>query len=361
MVLVFYSVPSYLNTELRHVLILKMQSKFLEVFLESTVKYGKLYGPVKKNGHLSYDHVEDIKDVVLGDEHPMIPIKKLFNPMRCDMMKFDDNGFIPDYSMFEKRVIIGVPLSGIHSLLVLDRVFMKDPVDPYYAEQRKNSIIIGFSCEPGENSLEIHTGTDRVDEGFDLFFVNLGEFYLVWVGSSIGHDLVYSKEEFFEEELSSDDVKKYIIWQKNRDSLFKQNFEFDNIPEIMDMSYNSEIWEYFADKCISCGQCSMVCPTCNCYNTTDYFDVTNKSTGRRERTWDSCMFVDYSLVAGGHNFREKRADRLKLWYTHKLKAFGGEFGKPSCVGCGRCVDTCPVDINVLTISKALIEQKVPQK
>ena len=105
----------------------------------------------------------------------------------------------------------------------------------------------------------------------------------------------------------------------------------------------------------------MVCPTCNCYNVSDVFDVTNETTGRRERTWDSCMFADYSLVAGGHNFRESRADRLKLWYTHKLKTFGSEYGRPGCIGCGRCVDTCPVDINVVTVSQALISGEVPKE
>ena len=172
---------------------------------------------------------------------------------------------------------------------------------------------------------------------------------------------IVTLEEFFDDNVTREDIQKYMEWQKKRDEMYTHSFDFKTLPGLMDMSYDSEIWEYFADKCISCGQCTMVCPTCNCYNVVDYFDVTNKSTGRRERLWDSCMFVDYSLVAGGHNFRKSRAERLKLWYTHKLKAFGGEFGKPACVGCGRCVDTCPVDINVLTVAKALCEQKVPQK
>jgi len=105
----------------------------------------------------------------------------------------------------------------------------------------------------------------------------------------------------------------------------------------------------------------MVCPTCNCYNVVDIFEVTNKTIGCRDRTWDSCMFVDYSLVAGGHNFRESRANRLKLWYGHKLKTFGKDYGRPGCVGCGRCVETCPVEINVLTVSNALFTREVPKR
>jgi sulfhydrogenase subunit beta (sulfur reductase) len=172
--------------------------------------------------------------------------------------------------------------------------------------------------------------------------------------------MIYEREEFFEEDVTTDDIQKYLKWREKRNKMFKHDFDFRSMPDVMELSYNSEVWDYFAEKCLSCGQCTMVCPTCNCFNVTDVFDVTNKSVGRRERVWDSCMFVDYSLVSGGHNFRASRADRLKLWYTHKLKSFGDEYGSPGCIGCGRCVETCPVDINVLTVSQALTAKEVPQ-
>ncbi len=341
--------------------ILKMQHKFLEVFLESTAKYGAPYGPVRRNGVLTYDRVQKISDLVLGGEKTMIPAKKLFHPMRFDMFKFNEDGFTPDYSSIEKRVIIGLHPCEIHGLLKLDRIFDNPPADPYYMGQRKNSIIIGWSCAVCQNALCKSTGTDIVEEGFDLFFVDVGGFYLVWIGSSTGYDMIHDKEEFFESTVTRDDLKAYVDWRAKRDASFMRSFNFPNMPDIMDMSYQSPIWDYFANKCISCGQCSMVCPTCNCYNVADYFDVSNASTGRRERYWDSCMYMEYSLVAGGHNFRASRADRLKLWYTHKLKTFGSQYAKPGCVGCGRCVDTCPVDINVLTVSEALTTGEVPKK
>ncbi len=340
--------------------ILKMQSKFLEEFLESLSKFGVLYGPTWRNGVLTYDRIDNFGDLALVDEHPMIPLKKLLHPKRFDMFQFDEEGFTPDYSLFEKRVVLGVHPCEIHGFLRLDDVFLEEPSDPYYAGLRKDTAIIGFSCLPTENSLCKSTGTDIVEEGFDLFFVDLHEFYLVWVGSSLGHDMVYEREEFFDKTVTHDDIQNYIEWRMDRDGMFKRSFSYWNMPDIMELSYDSEIWEYFGRKCLACGQCTMVCPTCNCYTLTDIFDVTNKVSGRRERVWDSCMFVDYSLVAGDHNFRESRADRLKLWYTHKLKAFGDEYGKPACVGCGRCVETCPVDINVLTVSEALLSGEVPK-
>ncbi|MHA1769334.1 MAG: 4Fe-4S dicluster domain-containing protein [Candidatus Thorarchaeota archaeon] len=341
--------------------ILKMQAKYLEVFLESLDKFGVLYGPIRKRGVLTFDRVERVSDLVLGGEHPMIPLKKLFHPKQFTMMHFNEKGFSPDYSIMEKRVVIGAHPCEIHGLLRLDDVFLSEPADPYYAGLRKSTAIIGFSCLPTENSLCSSTRTDIVEEGFDLFFVDLDDFYLVWVGSSLGHDMIYEREEFFDENVAPEDIQRYLAWREKRNKMFKHHFEFKSMPDVMELSYNSKIWEEFADKCLSCGQCSMVCPTCNCFNVTDILDITNEAVGRRERVWDSCMFADYSLVSGGHNFREARADRLKLWYTHKLKAFGDEYGTPGCVGCGRCVDTCPVDINVLTISEALTTREVPTR
>lgn len=340
--------------------ILKMQSKFLDVFLESLEKFGSLYGPIRQNGILSFDRAEKASDIEITDEHPMIPLKKLFHPKQFTMLHFNEKGFYPDYSMLEKRVIIGVHPCEIHGILRLDEVFLSDPIDPYYAGLRENSTIIGFSCMPTESSFCRSADTDIVDEGFDLFFVNLGEFYLVWVGSSRGHGMIHELEEFFEEDVSHDDIQKYIEWRKERNKFFKIELDLQSMPDIVELSHDSEVWNYFAEKCLSCGQCTMVCPTCNCYNVSDVFDVTNEITGKRVRTWDSCMFVDYSLVAGNHNFRGARADRLKLWYTHKLKTFGSEYGRPGCIGCGRCVDTCPVDINVVTVSQALMAREVPK-
>lgn len=342
--------------------ILKMQPKFLGEFIESLEKFGTLYGPVNRNGVLSFDKVENISELDLTDDQniPMIPVKKLFHPKQFTMLHFNEKGFYPDYSMIEKRVIVGVHPCEIHGVLRLDEIFLNEPVDSYYAGLRENSAIIGFSCWPSETSLCRSTDTDVVDEGFDLFFTNLKDFYLVWIGSSLGHDMILEREEFFEEVSDQDDIQKYIEWRSKRNEAFTLEIDFNSMPDIMELSHNSEVWDYFADKCLSCGQCTMVCPTCNCYDTKDIFEVTNESIGRRERTWDSCMFADYSLCAGGHNFRGSRADRLKLWYTHKLQSFGDGYGRPGCIGCGRCVDTCPVEINVVTVSQALTAREVPK-
>ena len=106
-------------------------------------------------------------------------------------------------------------------------------------------------------------------------------------------------------------------------------------------------WENVAERCLSCTNCTMVCPTCSCFTVMD--ELHNTETARRVRTWDSCLFRDYAVVAGGHNFRADRADRVRNRYYHKQEAFLREFGMPSCVACGRCIENCPTGINVVEV------------
>nr|MDO8098825.1 4Fe-4S dicluster domain-containing protein [Candidatus Njordarchaeota archaeon] len=333
-----------------------MRKDDLDCFLLETSSFGELWGPTKQDGKFAYEKIEDRSRLYLGNEIPMIPPKKLFHPPTFDVAHFSEEDFTSSYDWINNRVLFGIHPCDIHGLMILDKFFGEPPADPYWVKSREKTIVIGFSCIPCESCLCKSTGTDLVHEGFDLFFTDLEDYYLVWVGSSVGDDMTRVRQDVFDEKVEKEDIKKYFEWRTKRDSCFVTDFEFKNLPDMMELSYASKIWEGFGDKCLSCGQCTIVCPTCNCYDAYDEINMSADFGGSRRRRWDSCMFADYSLVAGGHNFRGKRSERLKLWYTHKLRAFSAEYakpGKPSCVGCGRCVVTCPVEINVLTVTDAL--------
>ena len=113
------------------------------------------------------------------------------------------------------------------------------------------------------------------------------------------------------------------------------------------MKKDDPVWDELASKCLCCGSCSMVCPTCSCFNVADRIE--EDGTASRVRTWDSCLYRDYAVVAGGHNFRADRGDRVRTRYYHKQEAFVREFGMPSCVGCGRCIENCPTGIHVVEV------------
>ena len=342
-----------------------MKKEMLPEFLEALKEFGDLWAPVKKNNTHSFEKIDNVSKVDLDYTRTTIPLKKFFAPPKTPMVKYDMTGYEKEHEIIEyirtdetrKQIIFGAHPCDINGILILDKLFLNNYTDPYYYARRQNSVIIGHSCLPDENCLCKSTDTDTVDEGFDLFFTELDDYYLVWVGSSLGDDIIRANSKFFDETITNEDIAKYSQWRKKRDEMFKTSIDFDSMPDFMELAYNSEIWDELGAKCLSCGSCSMVCPTCNCYNVFDDLDIPDYS-GERYRVWDSCMFKEYSLVAGGHNFREARSQRLKLYYTHKLKAYIGQYGKPSCVGCGRCIETCPVNINILTVAKALTKEVI---
>ncbi len=336
---------------------LKLKKGNLTKFLKAISKHGELWGPKKKGDVHIYDRILNIKDLVTEPVTTFLPVKKLFLPPRLHMLHFDGETAKEAEQLSTPRIIFGVPACEIHSLLILDRIFGHQYKDPYYFERREKSTIIALSCAPSSYCLCKSAGTHVIEEGFDLAITDLDDTYLVWVGTSKGDDLIRIAPRLFDKELTDSDIKKFIAWRERRNSEFAESIDFRLMPDLMDLNYHSPIWEAFGEKCLSCGACTMVCPTCNCYDVRDEVSL-DDDTVDRKRHWDSCMFKEYSMVAEGFNFRAAKAERLKLWYTHKLQSFTGAYQKYSCVGCGRCIMTCPVNINVLTVSQALITGQV---
>ncbi len=332
---------------------LRMKKENKDEFLRAIMEFGELWAPVQRKKRVVFEKIDDPKKIAKDMKRPILPLKKLIYPQKFSTFHFTDKGFKQLIDHIPKRIVFGVTPCDIHAVLIMDKVFTKEYPDPFYTKRRENTIIIGHSCEPDEYCFCKSTNTHYVEEGFDLGFNDLGDFYLVWIGSSKGHDLTRVRPDLFEEDVTNKDIRRYLEWREKRDSQFKEGFDNTGLPDIVELNYNSPIWKELGDKCLSCGSCVMVCPTCNCFNVVEELKLGEDLDGKRIRHWDACMFAEHALVAGGHNFRASRAERIRLYYIHKLQAFVGEFGKPSCVGCGRCVVTCPVDINVLEVVKRL--------
>jgi sulfhydrogenase subunit beta (sulfur reductase) len=332
--------------------VLKLKKTNLNSYLESLRVWGEIYGPVRQGEKYIYGLLDDLDKLDTKMLRTIIPAKKFLVPPKFNTFSFDDYNYKAELQNISNRIVFGVHPCEIHGILILDKFFLERFPDPFYQERRRKTAILGLSCVPDDKCFAKSTGTHFVESGFDLAFNELKDFYFVWVGSSLGDDLVRLRLDLFDEDIKERDLKEFMRWRSWRDSQYKLKLDMTAMPDIMELNYERPLWKDFGDKCLSCGACSMVCPTCPCYNMRDQLKPVGKS-GERQRSWDSCMFKPFAIVAGGHNFRENRAERVKLWYTHKLKAFITEFGKPACVGCGRCIDTCPVDINVKTVATAL--------
>lgn len=329
--------------------VFKMEKGNLVPFLKSLREYGELWGPVKKGDGYVYAEADPEK-FDLTAIRTLIPAKKFFLPKKDTILKFKGNVWRSNLSP-KKRVIFGLHPCGLHALNIYHEFYTRIYEDPYYVENRNAAILIGLSCIPDDKCFCNLTRTSTIEEGFDLFFTDLKDKFLVWVGSPRGDEIVAKRKKMLSE-VDQKDIEEYIEWRKKRDKSFKVELSFTGLPEIVSASYDSNIWEKMGDACLSCGTCTMVCPTCTCFDMEDEYDI-RKEELNRDRKWYSCVFREYSMVAGGHNFREARSERLRLWYTHKLVGFMSEYGEPACVGCGRCVTYCPVDINVISVVKAL--------
>jgi sulfhydrogenase subunit beta (sulfur reductase) len=338
--------------------IVKLKREKLNLFLEEISKKAELWAPVKVNSNkYNFQIIKDFDKIDTDCTRTILPPRKIILPSSINMFKASDKEYKEDFSHVSKKIIFGIHPCDIHGLLIMDNFFTHEFYDPYYMESRKNTLILGHSCWPDENSLCKSTRTHIVKEGYDLFFSKLKKIYIVWIGSSKGDDLIRTKAELFEEDITDRDIKEYTEWSDQRDASFKTEINFDALGDLMELKYNDPLWEKLGEACLACGSCTNVCPTCNCYNVQDRPALGGNDSEIR-RCWDACTLENYSGVAGGENFRKKRSDRLKLWYTHKFQAYISKYGKPGCVGCGRCISTCPVDINVKTVGKSLDGENV---
>jgi sulfhydrogenase subunit beta (sulfur reductase) len=268
----------------------------------------------------------------------------------------------PQFTMLERRpgaeaidsadndwpplVYVGAHACDIHALKILDLLYLNDFVDPYYKRNRDRLTVIAFGCMPDEKCFCASQGTANVDDGFDLGLTPLNGHYMVTVASARGDDIVRANPHLFAP-ATRRDVSEYLDRLKRRAQAFTLSMNVADLPYVLELKKDDPVWEELGKKCLCCGSCSMVCPTCACFNVRD--EIPEEGVTRRVRSWDACLYREYALVAGGHNFRDTRADRVKNRYYHKQEAFVREFGKPSCVGCGRCIENCPTGINVVEV------------
>jgi len=326
---------------------LKLGSHNIDKFLERISNYGDLYAPQKiSEKFYDYRKVEDISQVEFNYNRTITPAKKYFISPKQEMFEFDMeteeyNEILGNIKPF---VLFGLHACSIVALRILDGVYLNEYPDKYYAARRDAGIIIGISCLPDEYCFCNLRRTDFVDIGFDLFLHELPDGYLIRVGSEQGHEIVDENMDIFEE-VSNEDIENFKKFEKKRHDMFRYKGSFDNLRYILELTENSPLWDEESEKCLGCGNCTMTCPTCRCYDVQDLPDIDGKH-GKRIRFWDSCQFKSHGLVAGGHNFRETKKDRFINRYVCK-NAYFYPLGTSYCVGCGNCTYFCPAGIDFL--------------
>ena len=250
---------------------------------------------------------------------------------------------------------IGVRACELAAIQIQDNVFMRaDFTDPIYRVRREHAFILSINClHPAGTCFCVSMGGGpRVKNGFDLNLTELDEVFLLTVGSELGCNLL--------EGLPFEAASAFLLNNAERqmqraEQQMGLELETADLPNLILDHLDHPYWREIGTRCLSCANCTQVCPTCFCWDVTDQMSLDRKET-RRERVWDSCFNPGYSYQAGG-NTRPAIHSRYRQWLSHKLGTWKQQFGTFGCVGCGRCITWCPAKID-LTAEVAAFRKEV---
>lgn len=333
----------------------KIAKEALPKLYKKIAEAKELIIPVKVCGQTNYKVWTEDAEVDLDTLKTVKSAKDAFFPQSetlYTVKKEDKKLHIePETLKNQEFVVFGMKACDVQGVAVLDKVFLVDPVDSFYAARREHGIIVAMAChEPEETCFCKAFGLDAANPAGDV---------VTWmVGDELYWKPVTKKGEALTEavaELLTDADEKAVEAEKESIKTIVEKLPYSNLSlegwngSVLDEKFNSPIWETLFKPCLACGTCTFVCPTCQCYDIKDY------DTGhgvQRYRCWDSCMYSDFTMMAHGNN-RNSQMQRFRQRFMHKLVYFpANNDGMYSCVGCGRCVEKCPSSLNIVKVIKA---------
>lgn len=330
-------------------------------FLDELASKTMVAAPVAEGPLLRFQeirHASDIAEHYLPTALP--PSKYLLPPKEVLLrVRWDDQIDLEPVFDAPEIVAFGVRPCDLHALELLDAIFVDDKHDGHYVARREHVTILGMEClAPCDDKCFCESmGTLRIESGYDLLFTDLGDSYYVQVGTQQGKELMDSLQGA--REAVYEDRSRLRKAHEGRDANFVPRLEttFDQLPVLLHDSADSLLWDVLGEKCLSCGACTNVCPTCYCFDVRD--DITLDLHGSdRYRSSDSCQLEEFAMVGTGESFRQPRPSRVKHRFNRKGSYILERYGLHGCVGCGRCARSCLVDINPIEVFNQLKGQPV---
>ena len=311
---------------------------------------GVVVGPQARGPKFVFGPISDPAQLRLDYDTTILPPKKVLQPPEERLATFTrgEEPRVEPVIEAAPTVLLGVHTCDLHAIQLLDKVFSDEYPDAHYLERRQQTVVISLEClEPcDEHSFCKSMGTLTTGEGYDLHLTDLGAAYAVDVATEKGEQLLSRYATV--NEASDADIRRLneVLGAKWPRFTYRLNFEAAELPALLSMAYDHPLWAELGEKCLACGSCTNVCPTCYCFNV---FDEVNMALteGERRRRWDSCQLDEFARVAGGENFREARAARQRHRFMRKGKYIYEKFDELGCVGCGRCIRACVANISIV--------------
>ncbi len=319
----------------------------LDLFVQNLINDYQVDGVKRKEGSFLYGSIKSPEELCLDFDCTVIPPKKYFLPPEETLFQFTSSPALQVTPVMESNpfILFGVHPYDIKALNQMDRIFARGVPDPHYLKRREAALIIGVDpTKVAPRSFWADMGAATVSEGFDLMLTDIGESFIVEIGSNKGRSLL---EQHAKPRPATRNEARERVGIRSRISHIckKRGFAFPKreIPTLLEHSWKKFFWEEQASKCLSCGTCNLVCPTCYCFDVQDNMDL-DLVHGERVRRWDGCLLHDFAKVATGENFRETRASRYRHRFYRKGLYLFRLLDDMACVGCGRCASACLPDI-----------------
>jgi len=342
--------------------------------LRKLCKDRRLVAPVKNEyGDTLYSEIEDLENTVIDLENqPQNSLKSFFLPQREKLSSYTidrdlfrggtEYNFYPHLLESRPTIYFGVRSCDLFAVLYSDVLFLRNSSrDIYYEKKREGAIFITIACNnPFEKCFCNATRSGPYLElGFDLQLFELGDRFFVETGKAQGVKLTRTWSQYFTQATEGDRRAQFQLALEAR-GLFKRHVHVDLAVQLL-ANADEPVDDVISDlsgKCQDCGGCAYICPTCTCFNIIDY--QLNKDSGERIRSWDACTFAGFTRMAGDHNPVDVEKQRIRKRFLHKLKHDVEKHGRPSCVGCGRCVGICFGGVDIVSFIDA-ISKTIDQK
>jgi ferredoxin len=322
----------------------------LSSWLDDLAQAQTLIAPKDVAGVLLYHPVQSSAEVVWDYIRPVMSIKDLFFPATERLLTIKKNGQevkLEEHRPEGQQILFGVRPCDARGLLALDALFIEtEPEDSYYARRRENTTIVGLACnEMADTCFCTSTGGAPDDTtGVDVMVYPVAGGYQLRVLTEKGAQL-----------WKAEDGRRKDDWPETG-VLHASHFPLPK-KESWPAQFDDAFWAEMSERCLSCRICAYVCPTCRCFDVRD--EAVPSENGRQQferiRCWDSCVGTVYRQIAGGHNPRAAKGERLRNRFMCKFYYYPEQYGPTACTGCGRCVDACPVNIDITEVIQHLSE------
>ncbi len=327
-----------------------LSQETLADWLDALAKEQTMIAPKDVSGVLLYQPVQSSADIVWDYVRPVMSIKEAFFPATERLLTIEKNGQGVRLSEFRpegQQILFGVRPCDARGLLALDALFIEtEPLDTYYAQRRANTTIVGLACtEMADTCFCTSTGGAPDDfTGMDVMVYPVEGGYQIQVVTEKGEQVANALEVRELEDLTPNPLTPNPIYAIPAKESWPA--QFDDI-----------FWAEMSERCLSCRICAYVCPTCRCFDIRDEpVQAGNGNTAsERIRCWDSCAGTVYRRIAGGHNPREAKGQRMRNRFMCKFYYYPEQYGPTACTGCGRCIDACPVNIDITEVIQHLSE------